>query len=135
MEKKRPQLSLRELHQVRWLLGGLLTLLALSSVLYLDIDAWLLLGIATGVVGASLLHPRWLARLPSLVHKLAFPAVLGAFAFDYYTFRELLPALVRLGILLLLYRNLGYRKRRDDLQIVLLGLFLVVTAGVLTVSI
>jgi hypothetical protein len=42
--------------------------------------------------------------------------------------------MVRLDILLLLYRNLTYRQRRDDLQIIVLGLFLIVVAGVLTVS-
>jgi hypothetical protein len=42
--------------------------------------------------------------------------------------------MVRLDILLLLYRNISYRQRRDDLQIIVLGLFLVVVAGVLTVS-
>lgn len=120
---------------MRWLLGSLTTLVALTSVCYLDVDAWLLLALTATAVVASLLRPSWLARVPRQVHTLAFPVVLGAFAFDYYTFRELLPALVRLGILLLLYRSLGYRRRRDDLQLILLALFLVVTAGVLTVSI
>ncbi|HEU5081582.1 MAG TPA: transglutaminaseTgpA domain-containing protein [Opitutaceae bacterium] len=135
MEKERPRLSLAELNQTRWLLGALLTLVALSSVLFLDVNAWALLGLATLAVVVALIRPSLLARVPNLVHKLAFPVVLGVFAFDYYTFRELLPALVRLGILLLLYRSIGYRKRRDDLQLILLGLFLIVVAGVLTVSI
>jgi transglutaminase-like putative cysteine protease len=42
--------------------------------------------------------------------------------------------MVRLDILLLLYRSISYRQRRDDLQIIVLGLFLIVVAGVLTVS-
>jgi transglutaminase-like putative cysteine protease len=42
--------------------------------------------------------------------------------------------LVRLDLLLLFYRSVMHRKRRDDLQLVILGLFLVVLAGVLTVS-
>jgi len=41
---------------------------------------------------------------------------------------------VRLDILLLLYRGSTYRQRRDDLQVIVLGLFLIVVAGVLTVS-
>ncbi|HTU03508.1 MAG TPA: DUF3488 and transglutaminase-like domain-containing protein, partial [Candidatus Sulfotelmatobacter sp.] len=36
--------------------------------------------------------------------------------------------------LLLLYRGMSHRARRDDLQIIVLGLFLIVVAGVLTVS-
>src|SRR5581483_9978217 len=37
-------------------------------------------------------------------------------------------------MLLLLYRSISYRQRRDDLQIIVLGLFVIVVAGVLTVS-
>jgi transglutaminase-like putative cysteine protease len=36
--------------------------------------------------------------------------------------------------MLILYRSLSYRQRRDELQLIVLGLFLVVVAGVLTVS-
>ena len=39
MEKKRPQLSLDELQQLRWLLGGGLALIAVGSVGYLDVQA------------------------------------------------------------------------------------------------
>ena len=42
--------------------------------------------------------------------------------------------MVRLDFMLLLYRGVSYRKKRDDLQIIVLGLFLVMVAGVLTVS-
>jgi len=39
MEKKRPQLSLDELHQLKWLLGGGLVLLSVWTVFYLEFDA------------------------------------------------------------------------------------------------
>ncbi len=55
-------------------------------------------------------------------------------ACDVWLRAEILPAMVRLDILLLLYRGMTYRQRRDDLQIVVLGLFLIIIAGVLTVS-
>jgi hypothetical protein len=60
--------------------------------------------------------------------------VAAFFAGDLWLTGELLPAMVRLDILLLLYRSTIYRRRRDDLQIIVLGLFLIVVAGVLTVS-
>jgi hypothetical protein len=53
---------------------------------------------------------------------------------DLWVTGEVLPAIVRLDILLLLYRGTSYRKKRDDLQVIVLGLFLIVVAGVLTVS-
>jgi len=39
MVKKRPQLELDELRRLKWLLGGVLALIALSSLFYLEIDA------------------------------------------------------------------------------------------------
>ncbi|MDD2762670.1 MAG: transglutaminaseTgpA domain-containing protein [Opitutaceae bacterium] len=134
MEKKRPQLSIDELHQLRWLLGGLLALSAVWTVLYLEIDAWLLAGVATIALGAVLVRPELPARLPLLAHQLAFPFIAAFFAWDVYSTAELLPALIRLDILLLLYRGISYRRKRDDLQLIILGLFLVMVAGVLTVS-
>jgi hypothetical protein len=131
---RRPQLTLDELHQVKWLLGGLLTLLGVSTLFYMDIDAWALLALTVGATGATLLRPTLPGRVPPWVHVLAFPAIVAFFAIDLWLKMELLPAMVRLDILLLIYRNLSYRQRRDDLQIIVLGLFLVIVAGVLTVS-
>jgi transglutaminase-like putative cysteine protease len=56
------------------------------------------------------------------------------FAWDFYSSAELLPAMIHLDFLLLLYRGVSYRKKRDDLQIIVLGLFVVMVAGVLSVS-
>lgn len=134
MEKKRPQLSLDELHQLRWLLGGILTLLSVWTVFYLEIDAWILMAVATFAVGACLVKPSLPAKLPRAVHFLAFPVALAFFLADIWVKGEVLSAIVRLDILLLLYRGIGYRQRREDLQVIVLGLFLVVVAGVLTIS-
>jgi transglutaminase-like putative cysteine protease len=130
----RPQLSLDELHQVRWLLGGVLMLLAIATVAYMDVEAWWLMGIAAGTAIATTLRPTLPARMPRSVHVMAFPFIAAFFALDLWLRSELLPAMVRLDMLLLLYRALVYRQRRDDLQVIVLGLFLVVVAGVLTVS-
>jgi len=134
MERKRPQLNLDELYQLRWLLGGGLALISVWTVFYLEIDAWVLMGIATTVVLAALVRPDLPAHLPPLAHKLAFPFIVAFFAWDLYSTAEVLPAMIRLDILLLLYRGISYRKKRDELQIIVLGLFLVMVAGVLTVS-
>ncbi|MGH7946321.1 MAG: transglutaminaseTgpA domain-containing protein, partial [Opitutaceae bacterium] len=131
---KRPQLSVEELLQLKWLLGGLLTLIGISTVFYMDVEAWTLMGLTTLATLATMVRPTLPARVPSLVHTLAFPAIVLFFVVDLWLMTEVLPAMVRLDILLLLYRNISYRQRRDDLQIIVLGLFLVVVAGVLTVS-
>ena len=134
MEKKRPQLSLDELHQLKWLLGGVLVLLSAWTVFYLEFEAWTLMGITTVAVTAALVRPDLPAWVPGWMHRLAFPAIVAFFVGDLWLTGEVLPAIVRLDILLLLYRGTSYRKKRDDLQVIVLGLFLIVVAGVLTVS-
>ncbi|MDB6167839.1 MAG: transglutaminase domain protein, partial [Verrucomicrobia bacterium] len=134
MENRRPQLNLDELQQLKWLLGGVLVLLSVWTVFYLEFDAWTLMGITTLAVLAALVRPEWPGKIPGFVHRLVFPAVVAFFLGDLWVTGEMLPAIVRLDILLLLYRGISYRKKRDDLQVIVLGLFLIVVAGVLTVS-
>ena len=134
MEKKRPLLNLDELHQLKWLLGGALVLLSVWTVFYLDFEAWTLMGITTVAVAAALIRPSLPARVPAWTHRLVFPAVVLFFIGDLWLTGQVLPAIVRLDILLLLYRGTSYRQKRDDLQVIVLGLFLIVVAGVLTVS-
>ncbi len=134
METRSQRLSLDELHLLRWLLGGVLMLLSIATVFYLDIDSDIMAGIAGAGVLYALARPASPARVPLLVHRLAFPAILAFFAGDLWYTGQILPAIVRLDLLLLLYRGMSHRASRDDLQIVVLGLFLIVVAGVLTVS-
>ncbi len=136
MESKRPQLDRAELQQLRWLSGTLLLLLAAWTVPYMDIDAWVWLALITGGAPLMLWRPDLAARLPRWAHRLAFPLFLTVTVADWRleTVR-VLPALVRLTLMLLLYRAATMRRRREDLQVVVLGLFLVVVAGVLSVSV
>lgn len=130
----RPQLTVDELHQVRWFLGGMLTLIGVASALYIDAEAWWLVGLVVVTSLATTFFPALPARVPRLVQVLAFPLMAASFAADLWLRSELLPAMVRLDLMLLLYRALLYRQRRDDLQVIVLGLFLIVVAGVLSVS-
>ncbi|HEX2855645.1 MAG TPA: transglutaminaseTgpA domain-containing protein [Opitutaceae bacterium] len=130
----RARLGLEELHQLRWALGGLLTLLAMGSIFYLEIDVWVLTGVAAAATVACLIWPSLPGRISPVAHAYAFPVIVAFFLGDLWLKGEALPAIVRLDVLLLLYRAIGYRTRREDLQIIVLGLFLIVVAGVLTVS-
>jgi len=58
MDRKRPQLSIDELRQLRWLLGGLLVLISVATVGYMEIDAWLLATVTTVAV-----LRRWPGRI------------------------------------------------------------------------
>jgi protein-glutamine gamma-glutamyltransferase len=134
MEKKRPQLNLTELYQLKWILGGVLAILSAWTVLYMDVDAWLWLALTTVVTPVVMRWPVLTLHVPRWAHRLAFPLFVAIFAADYYFNREPLPAMIRLAMMLVLYRAVTPRKRRDDLQLIILGLFLVVVAGVLSVS-
>ncbi len=135
MESPRPQLSLVELRQLRWFLGGLIGLLSAWTVFYMEVDALLTLAFLSATVPVFTLFPRLSLALPSAFHLLAFPVIVVLFAFDLWSSREPLPAMIRLDLMLLCYRCVAARGRREDLQLILLALFLVVVTGVFTVSI
>ena len=128
------QLNLDELRRLKWLLGGVLALVSLWTVFFLDIEALSLVGIAGSVILAALIWPQLPARVPPIVWRLAVPAIIAVMVGDFYFSPDTLPVLIRLGILLVLYRAVSYRRKREDLQLIVLGLFLIVVAGVLTVS-
>lgn len=130
----RPQLSLDELRRFKWLLGGAVALVSLWTVFFLDVEALGLVAVASAVIGAAVMWPRLPARVPALVWRLAVPTIIVAVAVDFYFSAETLPVLIRLAVLLVLYRALAYRRKREDLQLLVLALFLIVVAGVLTVS-
>ncbi len=129
-----PQLNLDELRRLKWLLGGALALVSVWTVFFLDIEALGLVGLASGVILAALVWPQLPARVPPIVWRLAVPAIIALMAADFYFSPDTLPVLIRLGILLVLYRSVSYRRKREDLQLIVLALFLIVVAGVLTVS-
>lgn len=135
MEKKRPRLKTDDLRQLRWLLGGAVALVALWSQTFLDVGGWWLPGVLTGLILIALWRPALVARVPDWLHRLAFPGIAAAGVHAYYLEGEWLPAMTQVAMLLVAYRAIHYRKRRDELQLIVLGLFLVVTGGVLTTSI
>ncbi|SDS39412.1 DUF3488 and transglutaminase-like domain-containing protein [Opitutus sp. GAS368] len=128
------QLNLDELRRLKWLLGGAMALVSLWTVFFLDVEALSLVSVAGAAMLAALVWPQLPGRVPPLVWKLAVPAIIVAMAADFYFSPDTLPVLIRLAILLVLYRTVSYRRKREDLQLIVLGMFLVVVAGVLTVS-
>jgi transglutaminase-like putative cysteine protease len=124
-----------ELHLLRWGLGGVLALVSVWGVFFFELSGGSLLAPVTVLLLAALARPRWTTRLPPLVWRLLFPGLILFVATDLVLNGEPLAALLRLNILLVTVRAVGPRRTREDLQLVVLGLFLVVVAGVLTVAI
>jgi transglutaminase-like putative cysteine protease len=132
---KQGRLTLEELHELKWLIGAVLALLSLWALSALELESgpYLLLGCAT--VCVALIAPRWVAAIPPMAWRIAGPAILLVSLVDFtFGFVNFFPPLMRMVILLLLYRTLAPRTRREDLQLVLLCLFSVVVSGALTVS-
>jgi transglutaminase-like putative cysteine protease len=135
MAAKPRQLNLDELLRLKWLLGSLTALVSVWTVFFLDIEALGLVAVITGLILLALVRPQVPARVPAIVWKLAVPGIILATAADFYFSPDTLPVLIRLAMLLVLYRAFAYRRKREDLQLLVLALFLIVVAGVLTVAI
>jgi len=135
MRHKSASLTVEEMHQVKHLMGGALTLVAFWSLLSLDLGSGVLVLLSMLGVALSMAKPDLLTRIPPLVWRLATPALILWVGSDFLlSAPELIPPLVRMIILLLLYRNFAPRRQREDLQLILLCLFCLIMAGVMTVS-
>ncbi len=131
----RVRLSRDELHQLRWLLGLVLVLLAFWTLFGLDFGGtgWRLLFLVTAA--SALAFPAWPGRIPAWIRRwsLIFG---GAALFTQFiaTQFDIMSGLVLLVSLLAVSRALEYRRVREDWQLILLCLFIIVLSGVLTLS-
>lgn len=132
---KRVQLSFIELHQLKWVLGELLTIVSLWTIFFLEVRSGPLLAVTVGAILLVICVPSLPGRIPSWVWVAVTPALIVVIVADFVQSRpDIIPSLVRMVVLLVLVRCLQYRRKREDLQLILLCLFMVVIAGVLTLS-
>lgn len=135
MNYRSAKLTAEELHEVKHLMGGALSLLSLWALLSLDVQSGWLLSTAMLGIAVSLVHPVWVSRIPPLTWPVAAPVLLFIIGADFLLHvPEFIPPLVRMVVLLLVYRNFAPRRQREDLQIILLCLFCLIMSGVMTVS-
>ncbi len=129
------RLSLEDLHRIKWILGGLLVLLACWALLPVAFGSEVLLLLISGLMLFFLFQPRFSALIPPVALRL-LPSFLGIMiAIDLVSSApDFLPAIIRMMLLLLLYRALPLRTGREDMQLLLLSLFCLIFSGVLTVS-
>lgn len=135
MARRQVRLNSEELHQVKQLMGALLALLSFWSLNSLDIGSRLILYLGGCAAAVSFLLPQMVARIPSITWRWAGPLILFMIGTDFILhIPEFIPPLVRMVVLLIIYRMLAPRNRREDLQVILLCLFCVIISGVMTVS-
>jgi len=131
----RARLSRDELHQLRWLLGLVLVLLAFWTLYGLDIGgiAWRTAFFVTAT--SAFIWPAWPSNIPDWVRR--WSLILGGAALfsEFIATRfDVLSGLVLMVSLLTLSRGLQYRRLREDWQLILLCLFIIVLSGVLTLD-
>ncbi|MBT5872328.1 MAG: DUF3488 domain-containing protein [Candidatus Latescibacteria bacterium] len=131
------RLTYNELCQFRWLLGNLLAVISLWTLAYLDVEAEFLIAFTAICVLVSVGWPALPGRLPKFFWSVLVPLFLTVtiIADFFFSQPDIVPPLVRMLLLLVLVRCLQMRRRREDLQLILLCLFMVMLAGVLTLSV
>lgn len=135
MAYKSAKLTTEELHEVKHLMGGGLTLLSFWSLLSLDVGSGWLIAAAMLAILFALVRPRWVIRVPPFTWRVAAPLLLLVVGADFLLhLPDFIPSLVRMIVLILLFRNFAPRRQREDLQLILLCLFCLVMSGVMTVS-
>jgi len=133
--RKQVRLSIEELHELKHLTGALLALLSFWSLGSLDIGSSPVLWLGALAAAAAFFFPRVVARISPATLRWAGPVLLLLIGGDFLLhIPEFIAPLVRMVVLLIVYRMLAPRNRREDLQVILLCLFCVVVSGVLTVS-
>lgn len=135
MRINQARLTIEELKQLKWILGGILAMLSLWALGSLDLNSSFHLTFGMAAVFAALIRPQTVAAIPPFFWRVAAPAMLLIVLVDFgFGFINFFPPLMRMVMLLLAYRALAPRTRREDLQLVLLCLFGIVVSGALTVS-
>ncbi|MFP4494154.1 MAG: transglutaminaseTgpA domain-containing protein [Puniceicoccaceae bacterium] len=124
-----------ELVHVKWFLGQALALLSLWTVAGLDLARGPVLFAVFLVTAAVTLFPRLPALVRPPLRRFAAPLLVVVFLVDLlFAGRDIIPPMVRLLLVLLAVRVASHRSNREDLQLILLGMFLSVVSGVFTLS-
>ncbi len=127
------RLSDQDLSAIRWYLGQALLLIALLGSFALDLGADLLIAASIFLIVLACAMPGWIERIPGFFWKLSPPVLLILIVSDFLLQGgDILAPLFRMILLLSLYRGLQIRTAREDLQLLLLSLFLLILTGVLS---
>lgn len=132
--KKRPQLSINELYQLNWFLGIVLAMLSSWTAFYLEQAVLGHVVFATVMMAFGFLRPQLLVGVPRLLWQSVPVFLVLLLALDLHLSSDPVPPLIRLNILLIFYRSLSFRRKREDLQLIVLCLFLVIIVGVRTLA-
>ncbi len=125
--------SLEDLLALKWMLGALMGLVCITTLFNISGHNKIPALVATSVVLLALLKPAWIARVPQVVWKGYAIAIIPLVLIDVLA-KDTIPALLDLNTWLILFRCLNHNKRREEMQLALLCLFLIIMTGILTAT-
>jgi transglutaminase-like putative cysteine protease len=130
------RLESSELNALRWLLGQILVILTLVGTYAIDLGSGILVTGALLLVGIVTLRPRLATLLPGFFQRYVPWILLLWIAADFLASGgDILPPLFRMVVLLAVFRSIRLRTCREDLQLLLLTLFILLLTGVMSLEI
>ena len=111
-----------------------MAMVSVSSLFNLESHTKVPGAVCFSVLAVSIIFPKIYSSAPQIVWKVFAFSIVPLVSMDVFA-KETIPALLNLNTWLVLYRGLNHQKRREEMQLVLLCLFLLVMAGMLTTSI
>lgn len=133
MKPKSDRHKLEDLLALKWMLGAMMGLICITTLFNISGHNKVPAIIATSVVVFALIKPAWIARVPQIVWKVYAVAIIPLVLIDVLA-KETIPALLHLNTWLILFRCLNHNKRREEMQLALLCLFLIIMTGILTAT-
>ncbi|MDG2169026.1 MAG: transglutaminaseTgpA domain-containing protein [Opitutales bacterium] len=131
--RRQDRLNRGDVSAIAWFLGNFLALVSLSSVVNLESSFSLIPWFALLASGSVFQFPRLPGRIPPWFWKLSNVLLVVFLVIDFVR-TEFVQALINLNVLLILLRSLAYRKKWEDMQLILLCMFVIVISGVLSMS-
>jgi hypothetical protein len=137
--KSSARLEETDLLRLRHMLGGLLMLVALWGLVLVDNASPLATLIAIVATFAGLAFPAWLSARGERFWSFAGWGVVATALTDLVSTgitdrAQLIPAVIRATLLIAVLRTMQPRSRREDMQLILLALFLGSVGGALSLS-
>lgn len=133
MKSKSDRHSLENLLALKWMLGALMGLVCITTLFNISGHNKIPALVATSVVILALIKPSWIARVPQIVWKGYAIAIIPLVLVNVLA-KDTIPALLDLNTWLILFRCLNHNKRREEMQLALLCLFLIIMTGILTAT-
>ncbi|MDQ8184404.1 DUF3488 and transglutaminase-like domain-containing protein [Pelagicoccus sp. SDUM812002] len=133
MKSRLDRHSLEDLLTLKWMLGALMGLVCITTLFNISGHSKIPALVATSVVILALIKPAWIARVPQIVWKGYAIAIVPLVLIDVLA-KDTIPALLDLNTWLILFRCLNHNKRREEMQLALLCLFLIIMTGILTAT-